>query len=123
MSTRKRAAPQTDSNPMIIDPSKPDYTCSAHGCPLRATIFDSVTGPPRHGRCRYHDRLAPRRWPALTEALNTNPLRQALMLFGLPYLAPDDPAAPRPRPRPPAKPIDVEVDEERIAIQAEGEAV
>lgn len=60
-------------------PDAPANRCSAHGCPLRATIFDSVIGPPQLGRCRYHDAALPRDWPYLTELLCTNPFtREAL---------------------------------------------
>lgn len=47
-----------------------DYQCAANFCPARATIFDTVAGPPRNGRCRYHDGAAPSQWPAVTALLN-----------------------------------------------------
>jgi hypothetical protein len=75
MSTRKRAE-QTRLNPFIRDPDKADYTCSATGCPLRATIFDSVIKAPHSGRCRYHDAAQLRDWPYLTEILRTHPFKR-----------------------------------------------
>ncbi len=66
------------------DEAKKDsrYQCSADGCPLRATIFDSIVGPPSHGRCRYHDRLDPKHWPKLTKLVNSAPFRRDLMEGG-----------------------------------------
>lgn len=74
--------------PRMPDASSEPDRCVAHGCPLRATIFDSITGPRHDGRCRYHDRLPPKSWPAFTEALNTLSLPEALAAFGLPNLEP-----------------------------------
>lgn len=70
--------------------------CSAHGCPLRATIFDTVIGPPSNGRCRYHDATSPRDWPYLTELLCTRAftreaLEPAFASIGLHWLE-DEPA-------------------------------
>ena len=55
------------------------YGCSAAGCPLRATIFDSVSGEPSHGRCRYHDQVPPAMWPAITQVFRTNPFRRSVI--------------------------------------------
>lgn len=57
-------------------PDAPTYACSARGCPLRATIFDTVIGPPQNGRCRYHDAANPKDWPYLTELLCTHPFKR-----------------------------------------------
>lgn len=50
--------------------SEADYTCQAQFCPARATIFDTVSGPPRNGRCRYHDGASVKLWPAISALLN-----------------------------------------------------
>jgi hypothetical protein len=46
-----------------------DYLCVATGCPARATIFATVIGQPKHGRCRYHDDAPTRLWPSVTSLL------------------------------------------------------
>lgn len=78
------------------------YPCAAHGCPLRATIFDSVIGPPLHGRCRYHDAASPHFWPQLTRILQSSPfdapaMRDAIEAAGFRWLedAPQLPPARR----------------------------
>ena len=58
---------------------KPDYTCAANGCPLRATVTDATSGPFRHGRCRYHDQVRPEAWPAVTQVFRNNPFRRSVL--------------------------------------------
>lgn len=70
-------------------PDAPSNRCLANGCPLRATIFDSVIGPPQNGRCRYHDGLAPKLWPQLTEALNRGDV-EAFEALGLQWREPTE---------------------------------
>ena len=55
------------------------YGCAAAGCPLRATIFDSVTGTPANGRCRYHDAAVPAIWPVITQVFRNNPFQRHII--------------------------------------------
>ncbi len=75
-------------------PDAPANSCSAHGCPLRATIFDSVTLPPSNGRCRYHDAANPKDWPYLTEIFQSRhftreQIEPALAAIGLKWQEPE----------------------------------
>jgi hypothetical protein len=64
--TRDTSADDRDEN----RPDQSDYTCAAQYCPARATIFDSTSGAPKNGLCRYHH-AAPRHvWPQLSAVLN-----------------------------------------------------
>ena len=53
--------------------------CAARACPLRASIFDSITGIGTNGRCRYHDRAPLSLWPALTDLFRSTPFERALI--------------------------------------------
>ena len=70
----------------------PTYNaCRAYQCPCRASIFDSVVGPPINGLCRYHHRAPTSDWPRLTEVLRSGPLtigfmRSALIAAGFPWI-------------------------------------
>jgi hypothetical protein len=69
--------------------------CSARGCPLRATIFDSANGPRQHGRCRYHDAAHAKNWPFVTEIFTAFPpddIAPALRTIGIEFR---EPSAPR----------------------------
>lgn len=75
---RKNGAPR-------MPDAAPD-ACIAHGCPRRATIFDTVIGPRSNGRCRYHDAASPKLWPRITEVLATFPpedIEGGLRMFAL----------------------------------------
>ena len=74
-------------------PDAPTHQCIAHGCPLRATIFDSVIGTSSNGRCRYHDAANPSDWPYLTDILQSRPftredIEPALASIGLRWQEP-----------------------------------
>ena len=77
-----------------------DYRCSAEGCPLRATIFDNVVGPPNNGRCRYHDAAERKDWPQLTNWFTTLEFTEEVMSprlrgVGLRWLEPPLPSIPK----------------------------
>jgi hypothetical protein len=77
-------------------PDAPAHACVAHGCPLRATIFDSVGGPAQNGRCRYHDVANRRDWLYLTEILQSRAfvreeIEPALVSIGLNWHEPRPP--------------------------------
>lgn len=78
---------KSDQPPRMPD-AQPNR-CVAHGCPLRATIFDSVIGPPQNGRCQYHDALAPKFWAQLTEAMNRGDV-ETFEALGLKWREPID---------------------------------
>jgi hypothetical protein len=117
----------TDSAPKA-EPGVYPYRCHAEGCPLNATIFPTVIGPPISGVCRYHDAAKPSQWRALTQILTSGPFTEEIMApqllqLGLRWNEPSD--FRRPSVIPPAKPRpavwydDPEWAEERAAIQAE----
>lgn len=68
---------------------KADHRCRAAGCPAPASIYDSVTGPPHNGTCRYHDAAKPQQWPLVTQILNTTrsarETHSRLLAIGLPF--------------------------------------
>lgn len=82
-------------------PDAPANRCSAHGCPLRATIFDATVNVQAlremgkdHGRCRYHDAADPKDWPYLTEIFQSRPftreaIEPALAAVGLRWREPE----------------------------------
>lgn len=61
-------------------PRMPDESggrhCKAHGCPLRPVWFESNTGAPVDGLCRYHAQAPAKLWPALTEVFNSAPFER-----------------------------------------------
>lgn len=96
-------------------PKVDSYQCAANNCPLRATIFDTMVGPPSHGRCRYHDKVPASKWPVLTRLFRSGPFTKELMepslrAIGLAWLeGPQFLSA-----------AQIEAAAERAAIQADG---
>ena len=73
-------------------PKPAENLCRAHECPCRASIFDSVTGTPMKGLCRYHNATPSALWPELTQVLRSGPMtvafmRPALLSAGFPWFS------------------------------------
>jgi len=97
--TRKAKPEPTATTTSKLSTPQGDYHCSAEGCPLRASIFDNVTGPPANGRCRYHDAAERKHWPQLTEWFMTLPfveevISPRLRSLGLRWMEPPLPSIP-----------------------------
>lgn len=44
--------------------------CRAYRCPCRASIFESLVGPPSGGLCRYHQANTVEDWPRVSELMH-----------------------------------------------------